>query len=265
MPMLISVHHATALTDEALATPSERSRLRALRRAVDGGAFVHTPTQAVRDVLVDGLGLPASRIVVIPFGTPSLVPKNPAAVDQWLPPRTDRYVVAIGEDLPRKGFRYLLQAFADVADEDPQLGLVLIGRCTQQQREDVPRLRHGNRIMRTGPLSGPQAGTLLHGAAALVYPSLSEGFGFPPLQAMAAGVPVIASDLPALREVAGDAALFATPRDAGGLAHALSVLLHNSALQRDLIIRGRSRVENFRFETSAAQFAEIYRLLHARR
>jgi glycosyltransferase involved in cell wall biosynthesis len=193
------------------------------------------------------------------------VPKNPAAVDQWLPPRTDRYVVAIGEDLPRKGFRYLLQAFADVADEDPQLGLVLIGRCTQQQREDVTRLRHGNRIMRTGPLSGPQAGTLLHGAAALVYPSLSEGFGFPPLQAMAAGVPVIASDLPALREVAGDAALFATPRDAGGLAHALSVLLHNSALQRDLIIRGRSRVENFRFETSAAQFAEIYRLLHARR
>ena len=118
-------------------------------------------------------------------------------------------------------------------------------------------------MVRTGPLSSAEAATLLQSAAMLVYPSLSEGFGFPPLQAMAAGVPVIASDLPALREVAGDAALFVRAGDGGALAHAMQVLLHNSALHRDLTIRGRRRVSTMSWQATAQRFEEIYRLVHA--
>ncbi len=263
MPMLVTVHDATPVTHEGLSSPAERSRLQSLRRAMDGGAIVHTPTEAVKADLVSFLGLEQQRIAVVPFAVPVLESRDQVGVDKWLPQGTDRYVVALGAATPRKGYSYLIEAFQQLADEDPHLGLILIGRCTNEQRLDLRGLRHGNKIVHTGVLSSAEAATLLQSAAMLVHPSLSEGFGFPPLQAMAAGVPVIASDLPALREVAGDAALYARPRDAGALAHAMQVLLHNSALHRDLTIRGRRRVDAFGAESEAAQFAEIYRLVHA--
>jgi len=263
-PMLVSVHDATPLTHEGLSSPSELSRLRSLRRAMESGTIVHTPTAAVKADLVHGLGLEASRIIVIPFGVPVLDTRDQVAVEKWLPAGIDRYVIALGADVPRKGFATLIQAFQQLADEDASLGLILIGRCGAENIGTTSRIRHGDRILRTGSLSSAEAAALLRGAEMLVYPSLSEGFGFPPLQAMAAGVPVIASDLAALKEVAADAALFARPGDSGALAHAMAVLLENSALRRDLIIRGRKRVQQFSWQHSAARFAEIYRLIHDR-
>jgi len=264
MPMLVTVHDATPLTHEGLSSPAERGRLLSLRQAVESGTILHTPTEAVKAELVQHLGLEAKRIVVVPFGVPVLDTRDQVAVEKWLPLGIDRYVVALGTDLPRKGFDTLIEAFQQLADEDSSLALVLIGRLSAEQLATTRSLRHGERIVRTGSLSSPEAAALLRDAEMLVFPSLAEGFGFPPLQAMAAGVPVIASDLPALKEVAQDAALFTRPSDSGALAHAMAVLLHNSALRRDLTIRGRKRVEQFSWESSAARFAEIYRLIHER-
>ena len=262
-PMLVTVPDATALTHEHLASAAERSRLQSLCRAMDQGVIVHTPTEAVKADLVGGLQLDARRVVVIPFGVPVLEARDQVGVDRWLPEGTDRYVIALGTSQQRKGHRFLVEAFQQLADEDPHLGLLLVGQCSTAERDELRSLRHGARMVRTGPLSSAEAATLLQSAAMLVYPSLSEGFGFPPLQAMAAGVPVIASDLPALREVAGDAALFVRAGDGGALAHAMQVLLHNSALHRDLTIRGRRRVSTMSWQATAQRFEEIYRLVHA--
>ena len=92
----------------------------------------------------------------------------------------------------------------------------------------------------------------------LAVPSLLEGFGFPPLQAMTLRVPVVASNLAPLREVLGDAALYTEVASPSSLAHALDAVLSNEALRRDLTIRGRARALQFSWTTTATAMAELY-------
>jgi glycosyltransferase involved in cell wall biosynthesis len=99
----------------------------------------------------------------------------------------------------------------------------------------------------------------LAGARVLAYPSRSEGFGFPPLEAMAAGVPVVASDLPAVREVAGDAALLVTPGDAAALAAAVVAAHEDEGLRARLVARGRERARAFPPEKTAREVAAVLR------
>ena len=100
---------------------------------------------------------------------------------------------------------------------------------------------------------------LVAGAAAFVYPSLYEGFGFPVAQAMAAGAPVITSSTSCLPEIAGDAAILVDPRSAGEIAAALARLLESEEQRAKLSERGRQRAQNYRWETCAAQSLEFFR------
>jgi glycosyltransferase involved in cell wall biosynthesis len=91
-----------------------------------------------------------------------------------------------------------------------------------------------------------------------VFPSLYEGFGLPPLEAMAAGTPVITSKVSSLPEVVGDAALLVDPMDAGAIADAMARVLDDEALRRDLIRRGHERAEVFSWKRSVARTREVY-------
>jgi glycosyltransferase involved in cell wall biosynthesis len=99
----------------------------------------------------------------------------------------------------------------------------------------------------------------LRRAAVLAYPSLYEGFGFPPLQAMAAGVPVVATAAGSVPEVVGDGALLVDPADADALAGALSRVLAGGAEVEELIVRGRRRASEFTWEECAAGLVSLYR------
>ena len=125
-----------------------------------------------------------------------------------------------------------------------------------------------------GPVSADQLRVLYHHAEALVYPSLYEGFGLPPLEAMAAGTPVIAMPFSSVPEVGGDAVLYAGGLSATDLARAMEHLATDIALKAELRDRGLRRVEQFRWEETAARVVEVYRSavlrpsersLHARR
>jgi glycosyltransferase involved in cell wall biosynthesis len=91
-----------------------------------------------------------------------------------------------------------------------------------------------------------------------VFPSLYEGFGLPPLEAMAAGTPVITSKVSSLPEVVGDAALLVDPMDAGAIADAMARVLDDEALRRDLIRRGLERARAFSWTRSVARIREVY-------
>ena len=133
---------------------------------------------------------------------------------------TTRYVLFIGQIEPRKNLPTLVRAFHRVADTDPDLHLVLAGP-PGPDAENVERAiragQHGDRVLRTGYVSDRARLDLLAGSTVFAFPSLDEGFGHPPLDAMAAGVPVVAAAAGAIPEVLGDAALLVDPTDVDAL------------------------------------------------
>jgi glycosyltransferase involved in cell wall biosynthesis len=115
------------------------------------------------------------------------------------------------------------------------------------------------RVVLTGWVDDAVLAGLLRGATVLAYPSLYEGFGYPPLQAMAAGTPVVATRAAAVEEVLDDAALFVDPRDEAGLAGALASVLDSEATAATLRARGLARAATFDWDTCAAGLVALYR------
>ncbi len=116
--------------------------------------------------------------------------------------------------------------------------------------------------MQTGFVGERDRSDLLAGATVFVYPSVYEGFGFPPLEAMQCGVPVVAGDAGALPEVLGDAALLVPPTDEGALADAIRVFADPDTPQRAIHIdRGRARVGRYDWDSTATRMVELYRSL----
>jgi glycosyltransferase involved in cell wall biosynthesis len=255
---VVTVHDLTTLRFPHLATPLTRPFPSLVRRAIRGGAWVHTPSSFVAAEVVDLLGADPSRVRAIPHG---LSPPGPA--------RTDskhvfdfRYVLALGTIEPRKDLPTLVRAFDALAATDPELRLVVAGPPGWGAGDfDAACDRAGarDRIVRMGWVDDDQRAALLAQAAVFAYPSLYEGFGLPPLEAMAAGVPVVATRAGALPEVLGDAALLVEPGDADALAQALAEVLTDESRRAGLVERGHRQAGARRWDVTAAAMADLYR------
>ncbi len=195
----------------------------------------------------------AQRVHVVPFGADHL-PRLPAPV------ATAPYVLCIGTIEPRKNHLGLLAAWRLLPAPRPQL--VVVGRVGWECAAIERALREA--VASSGVVwhehaDDAQLWPLLAGARVLAYPSHWEGFGFPPLEAMQCGVPVVANDCAPLRELGGDAFLFADARDAGELAQALDHGLRDATRRERAIAAGRARAGAFRWRDCAAAHAAIYR------
>jgi glycosyltransferase involved in cell wall biosynthesis len=159
----------------------------------------------------------------------------------------------VGDDEPRKNLATLLVAYRIYREgaEEP-LPLVLAGTATRGRGAQgvlhVDRPEHARLL------------GLYRDAAALVHPSLHEGFGLTPLEAMTAGAPVIAARSPGVTETCADAAVYVDPRDPADLAAALTRVASDAALRRDLTERGRRRAAEFSWARSARRHVEAYTL-----
>jgi len=161
-----------------------------------------------------------------------------------------------------------VRAFGAVAAQRPDLSLVLAGPPgwgEEALAAAVAASPARDRIVRTGWLEPADLAALLAQAAVLAYPSLYEGFGFPPLQAMAAGVPVVATRAGSLPEVLGQAALLVDPGDTDGLAGAIGACLQDDALRARLVAAGHDRSALYSWERCGAGLEELYRSASARR
>jgi len=263
---VVTVHDLTVTRFPELCDAPTLAYPDLIRRAVDDGAWVHTPSEFVAAEVVAEFDIDPARVRAVHHGVPDLaVPVGigqESAMELLLPEGCRRYVLAVGTIEPRKDYPLLVEAFEAVAAAHRDVALVIVGADgwgAERFTDAVEASAVRDRIVRPGYLDDEALAGALRGAAALAYPSKYEGFGFPPLQAMAAGVPVVATAAGAIPEVVGDGAWLVAPGDGEGLAAQIIQALSGGPAVTEMIERGRVRSAQFTWERCADGLANLYR------
>jgi glycosyltransferase involved in cell wall biosynthesis len=241
-PSVVTLHDVQHLDLPQLFPRSER-RFRAVawHRSARGAQRVIVISEFVRERAVDALGLDPARVRVVPLGLDH---------DELRPPREDErepFLVYPARRWPHKNHERLFEAFALLRRERPGLRLVLTGGG------DFTGLPDG--VEARGHVARAELVSLLQRAAALAFPSLYEGFGLPPLEAMACGCPVACSNAAALPETVGDAARLFDPRDPVAIADAVRDVLEDPA---PWIERGLAHAARFSWDETARATDAVY-------
>jgi glycosyltransferase involved in cell wall biosynthesis len=253
---VVSVWDLTAVRYPELCTPTSRRYPGAVARAVARGAWVHTAAESVAGEIRDHFGVDPARIRVV---APPVMPPGPSH-RSGRPAAGPPYILALGRTEPRKELPTLVRAFDQLAGRVPDVRLRIAGPPGWAEDEvaaAVAGSAHRDRISRDGWVE--DGAGLIAGAAAFAYPSLYEGFGLPPLEAMAMGVPVVATRAGALPEVLGPAAELVEPGDPAGLAAALERVLEDPSRRSELVRAGRDRAAGFSLDRAATGLIGLYR------
>jgi len=220
------------------------------RRLARRASGLLTVSAFSRERLAVALGVPPARFGVLRLGADHLaaVAADDSVIDRF-GLRDHPFLLAVGSANPTKNLPALVAAFSQLAAGP--LKLVIVGGNNGQvfaasARPDPPG------VVRTGPLDDAALVALYGQAQALVFPSVYEGFGLPPLEAMACGCPVVVARAASLPEVCGDAALYVDPHDAAALAASLQQLLADEGLRQRLRLAGRVRAAGYRWDDTAA-------------
>jgi glycosyltransferase involved in cell wall biosynthesis len=251
-PLVVTVHDT--VTSELPALHGRRAAIVRQRQldALHRADAILAVSASTAESLLDS-GVDAGRVHVTPNGLTRLPAPGPSPIPE------PGFVLMVGTLEPRKGHDLLLRALARM-----RLAVrhVVFAGPLNGRAEELRRLAAGlgleQRLTILGRVPDSVLAGLYRDAALLCMPSLSEGFGLPVLEALAAGVPVLASDVPAIREVAGDAAVLVPPGDVDSLAGALERVLANDRLLSDLRRRGPARASSFSWEATAEATVRAY-------
>jgi glycosyltransferase involved in cell wall biosynthesis len=174
-----------------------------------------------------------------------------------------RYILVVGQGSPYKNHSGALAGFLHAFRDDPDMHLVLVRRFTRGKQGDVQEIMRdpalARRIIHLPYVTGEQLRALYGCAETFLFPSLYEGFGLPPLEAMACGAPVVTSHDGAMAEVCGDAALKVDPRDHAAIGEALREIAHDAGLAARLRAAGQAHAATFTWRRTARQVHAAYR------
>jgi glycosyltransferase involved in cell wall biosynthesis len=246
-PVVTVVHDVAFAVFPEFSRPIERLWItRTVPFTMRRAAGIVTVSEFSRDEIVRVFGIPAARITVAYDGVGSPftdhVPK-PSPVE-------GPFFLTVGNLQPRKNLATLIRAYRIAVTRKPDLPerLVIVGQekfDTEELRRETEDLRARGRVTFTGYIRDDELLGLLQNATAFVYPSVYEGFGLPPIEAMAAGTPVAVSDIPVTREVCADAALRVPATDPEAWAEALLRLASDGPLRERLVGLGSERAAGF--------------------
>ena len=227
---------------------------------------ITVPSQCTKNDLVTHLSADPGKVTVVSRGVdtrfqPNCCPESVKAVKRkyHLP---DRFILYVGTLEPRKNLPRLIKSYRLLRQKGLRHGLVVAGGrgwLYDDVFEAAGRDGLGEHIVFAGHVNEEDLLALYQSADVFAYPSLYEGFGFPVLEAMACGIPVVCSDRGSLPEVAGDAALLVDPTDEPAMAAALDRALHDGDLRRHMVARGLERARQFTWARVARNLLSVYR------
>ena len=255
MPTVITIHDMLYWSHPELMTTPLYTRpvMWMEKRGAANAARVITDSQVSADEIVRYLGFPRERLHVV-----LLAAEHPAS-GPTAHPRSENLVVASGQRRPHKNWDRLIRALA-LVEEDVRPRLVITGaRGEDPLVPVVAETRMGDWVELRGWVDDAELADLRARARAMAFPTLAEGFGLPILEAMAEGLPVIASDLPVLREVGGDAALWFDPLDLHSIADALRTVATQPETLPGMAAAGLDQARQFSWERVARETLEVFR------
>ncbi len=259
--LVVMIHDLSFLQVPETLRESTRLDLEAhVRSTSRRAARVLTPSATVRGELISSGLVDASRARAVPHGPGSVSIATPASPPDGTP---ERYVLHVGTLEPRKNLLTLFAAWRILRDRnlDPP-PLVLCGRLgwkTETLEREIDNGRREGWLVHHGYLPDEQVAALYHGALLVVLPSIYEGFGLPALEAMAAGAPLLCSDIPVLREVAAEGAAYAPTDQPAAWADRLAELLADHEQRSELARRGRDRSRQFDWRRTAEQTVAVWK------
>ena len=266
-PTVLSIHDLSLLlhTETHLKSLVRRARRRmpVMARAA---TKIITATEFIKLEVIANLKVDPAKIAVTPYA--------PRRTFKWLPPEQaeqtrlrlgieKEFILFVGTIEPRKNLLTLMRAFAEIlrnTDLRPQL--VVAGQkgwLVEETLNYVGRENLGDRVVFTGYVSDADLRALYSSCTVCVYPSLYEGFGLPPLEAMACGAPVITSDLECITETTGKAAVLVPPLDVDGMAQEIVEMLRDEEKRRHFSQIGLRRASQFTWERTAQLTLNVYR------
>ncbi len=266
---VVTVHDLSFLHESRWFRPGRAVYYRfAVGRSARLAKRVIADSKATANDLVEFLDIPEERIDVIPLGVDQAYhPPSPEAIEAVrakydLP---EQFFLFVGTLEPRKNLARLIAAWSHIADTCPQ-DLVLAGRNGWKVAPIMDAIAdspYSERIHQPGFIAPTDLPALMGAAETFVWPSLCEGFGLPPLEAMACGTPVLTSNVSSLPEVVGDAAYMANPYHVDDIAEGMLRLAEESPLRDTLRAKGLERAKFFSWRRTAEATLETYRAVLA--
>jgi glycosyltransferase involved in cell wall biosynthesis len=241
---------------------------RSLRRA----ALILTPSQFTKDEIVKYYALSPNKIVVVSNAIgENFLRENAGNTEKKREIREkyrlpEHFIITVGTLQPRKNIPFLINAFASLRKRLPEMRLVLVGNRSAHHTDTriesaITSQNLGAAVIFPGFIRESDLPTVISLARAFVLPSLYEGFGIPLLEAMSQNVPIAASDIPSLREIGGEAALYFDPESIANCEERLYTLCTNQEQKMILIEHGKERVRLFSWQKSAEHLLEEYKRL----
>lgn len=243
-----------------------------LNNAIKKSKKIIVPSQAVKSDVVNQFHVPQGKVVVTYEGVSNIQLTDARAPLNWNKYKIEEpYLLYVGSLYPHKNVESLVVAVKKLVPSatPPRSGVpaflvpnlvVVCGRSVFWERfKEFVKSNGAERFVKLiGHVSDEELAGLYKNAEAFVFPTLSEGFGLPGLEAMAAGTPVLCSDIPVLREIYGDAALYFNPKDPQDIADKIKMVLQNSKLRAELVAQGKKQASFYSWRKMAEQTLEVY-------
>ncbi len=266
-PTVLTVHDVIALKFPHLASRANALHYRfVLPRSLRKAAVIIASSDTTKRDILDCVDVPEPKVRVVQPGIDPIYFRQPTEEQmarvkaQYDLP--ERFVLFVGNLEPKKNLPLLFRAMARLKQAGgPHAALVVVGGKTWRRRSALAgrdALIAGRDVRFLGHVPREHMPALYALAAVFAFPSLYEGFGFPPLEAMACGAPVVASDAPALSETLAGAAVQVPAEDAAALAEAIAAVLSDSAQHRELAAAGRARAAQFTWQAAATGILAAY-------
>ncbi len=224
--------------------------------AIKRSLKIITISNFVKEDIIKNFNVPREKIVVIYEGAPNSESKMNSALSSEQKNKTNPYLLYVGNAYPHKNLEKLIEAWFLLRKKRADLSLVLVGEDDyfyQRLRKKAP-----SGVFFAGFKSDEELINIYQQASVYVFPSLCEGFGLPPLEAMAYGVPVVAAETTCLPEILGEAALYFNPESVEDIASKINEVLENEKLYRLLQEKGFEQIKKYSWSEMARQTLKIY-------